>query len=192
LRFVQGKIFRCKYTNRFLDDQARRWFMDVLDAIRSRRAVRKFADRPVAAETIDKILDAGRRSQSSKNTQPWKFILIEDKARLEALSKLGTYAGHLAGAAFAVVLVGAKAWNWNDFDLGQAAAYMQLAAWDLEVGACIAAIYPEAEVKALLDIPAEWTVYCALSFGYPAEDWEPARMGGRHPISEVVYREKWG
>ena len=165
--------------------------MDVLDAIRNRRAVRHFADRPVAAETIASILDAGRRSQSSKNTQPWKFILVQERSRLEALSKLGTYAGHLAGAAFAVVLVGAKAWNWNDFDLGQAAAYMQLAAWELEVGACIAAIYPEADVKSLLGIPPESTVYCALSFGYPAEDWQPARMGGRRPLDEVVFREQW-
>lgn len=165
--------------------------MDVLEAIRIRRAVRRFDPRPVPAEDIARILDAGRRSQSSKNTQPWKFILIEDRVRLEALSKLGTYAGHLAGATFAVVLVGAKAWNWNDFDLGQAAAYMQLAAWDLGVGACIAAIYPEEEVKQLLGIPAEWTVYCALSFGYPAADWQPARMGGRQPLDEVVFREQW-
>jgi len=165
--------------------------MNVLEAIRTRRAVRQFAERPVLAETIDKILDAGRRSQSSKNTQPWKFILIEEKERLESLSKLGTYAGHLAGAAFAVVLVGAKTWNWNDFDLGQAAAYMQLAAWDLGVGACIASIYPESDVKALLEIPEEWTVYCALSFGYPAEEWQPARLGGRRPLTEVVFRERW-
>mgnify|MGYP005824519753 CR=1 FL=1 len=165
--------------------------MDVLAAIRSRRAVRRFDSRPVPPEDIANILDAGRRSQSSKNTQPWRFILVEDRARLEALSKLGTYAGHLAGAAFAVVLVGEKAWNWNDFDLGQAAAYMQLAAWDLGVGACIAAVYPEDQVKALLGIPAEWTVYCALSFGYPAQDWEPAHMGGRRALADVVYREEW-
>ncbi len=165
--------------------------MNVMQAIRTKRAVRQFDSRPVAPETIAQILEAGRRAQSSKNTQPWRFILIEDRERLTALSRLGTWAGHLAGATFAVVLVGAKAWNWNDFDLGQSAAYMQLAAWDLGVGSCIAAVFPEAQVKTLLSIPAEWSVYCALSFGYPAVDWQPAQMGGRKSLEEVVYRETW-
>lgn len=165
--------------------------MNVEQAIRSKRAVRSFDSKPVPPETIDAILSAGCRSQSSKNTQPWRFILIEDRERLRALSKLGTWAGHLAGANFAVVLVGDKAWNWNDFDLGQSAAYMQLAAWDLGVGSCIAAVWPEEEVKALLGIPPERSVYSALSFGYPAADWQPAQMGGRRPLDEVVYRETW-
>ena len=54
---------------------------------------------PLPEDVLRAILDAGRRAQSSKNTQPWDFVVIQDRERLTALSKLGTYAGHLAGAA---------------------------------------------------------------------------------------------
>src|SRR5829696_3528978 len=105
--------------------------MDTLKAIKTKHAVRQFSDQPVPEDIIRHILDAGRRSQSSKNTQPWQFIVVRDRQRLEALSKTGTYAGHVAGAAFAVVLVGTQHSDWNSFDLGQASSYLQLAAWDL-------------------------------------------------------------
>ncbi|HVU14920.1 MAG TPA: nitroreductase family protein [Phototrophicaceae bacterium] len=165
--------------------------MNVQEAIRSKHAVRKFSDQAVPDDVIRQILDAGRRSQSSKNTQPWQFVVIRKRETLVALSKLGTFAGHLAGANFAVVLVGAQHSDWNSFDLGQASSYLQLAAWDLGVGSVIAAIYPEDQVKALLGIPADQTVYCALSFGYPAADWVNAKMGGRKPLDEVVRWERW-
>jgi nitroreductase len=164
--------------------------MDVLKAIRSKRAMRRFSDQPVPDEVINQILDAGRRSQSSKNTQPWNFVCVRDRETLTALSKLGTYAGHLAGANFAVVLVGTEESRWNAFDLGQASSYFQLGAWGLGVGSCIATIYPEDQVKTLLGIPQERSVYCALSFGYPASDFVPNK-GGRKPLEEVVRWEHW-
>lgn len=164
--------------------------MNVLDAIRKKRAVRQFRDQPVPDEVIRQILDAGRRSQSSKNTQPWSFVVVRDRQTLQALSKTGTYAGHLAGAAFAVVLVGAQESRWSDFDLGQACAYLQLAAWELGVGSCIAALHQEDDAKALLGIPAEASAYAALSFGYAAENWQPNK-GGRKPLDEVIHWEKW-
>ena len=75
--------------------------MNVQKAIETKRAVRLFTTDPVPAEVIDQILDAGRRSQSSKNTQPWQFVVVQNPETLIALSKTGDYAGHLAGAAFA-------------------------------------------------------------------------------------------
>jgi nitroreductase len=165
--------------------------LDVLEAIRTKRAVRLFADKPVPEAVMLQILDAGRRSQSSKNSQPWQFVVVTDKGTLEALSKTGDYAGHLAGAAFAVALVGTKPGNWNSFDLGQAATYLQLAAWDLGVGSCIATIYDMDKGKAILGIPPELHFMVALSFGYPSPDHVPAKMGGRKPLEELVHREKW-
>ena len=73
--------------------------MDVLEAIRMKRAVRRFADRPLPGTAVEAILRAGRRAQSAKNTQPWQFIAITDRSTLASLAELGTYAGHLAGAA---------------------------------------------------------------------------------------------
>ncbi len=164
--------------------------METLQAIRTKRAVRKFSDQPVPDDVIRQILDAGRRSQSSKNTQPWQFIAIRDRERLVALSKCGTYAGHLAEAAFAIVLVGTEHSDWNSFDLGQASAYFQLAAWGLGVGSCIATLHHEAQARALLGIPAESGLFLALSFGYPAADWTPNK-GGRRALDEVVRWEHW-
>ncbi len=164
--------------------------MDVLKAIRSKHAVRQFKDQPVPDDVIQQILDAGRRSQSSKNTQPWEFIVIRERAQLEALSKTGTYAGHLAGAAFAVVLVGDAHGEWKSFDLGQASSYLQLAAWDLGVGSCLATLHQEDAAKEVLGVPADHSAMVALSFGYPADDWTPNK-GGRRPLDDVVRWEKW-
>lgn len=164
--------------------------MDVLEAIRKKRAVRKFSEQPVPDDVIRQILDAGRRSQSSKNTQQWTFICIRERERLVALSKCGVYAGHVAGAAFAVVLVGSERGDWNSFDLGQASSYMQLAAWGLGVGSVIGTLHHEDEARQLLGIPADSGLFLALSFGYPAEDWTPNK-GGRKPLDEVVRWEHW-
>ncbi len=170
--------------------------MDTLQAIKTKHAVRQFSEQPVPDDVMRQILDAGRRSQSSKNTQPWQFIVVRDRQRLIALSKLGDYAQHLAGADFAVVLIGEQGelWNgfdWKSFDIGQASSYLQLAAWELGVGSCIATIYKADEARALLGIPANHTVSAALSFGYPAANWQPAKMGGRRDLDEVVKWETW-
>ncbi len=165
--------------------------MDVREAIRTKRAVRVFADRPVSEEDIQAVLDAGRRAQSSKNTQPWQFVLAQDKAILKGLSESGMYASHIAGASFAVVLVGEGNSNWISFDLGQAAAYMQLAAWDLGIGSCIASFHEPDKAKAVLGLPDELTAWVGLSFGYPASEFRPAKMGGRKALNELVHRDRW-
>lgn len=79
--------------------------MNVSEAIRLKRAIRKFSDRQLPEEVIKVILNAGRRAQSSKNTQPWQFIAITDKAKLKQLSECGEWAGHLAGAALGVAIL---------------------------------------------------------------------------------------
>ena len=160
-----------------------------LDAIRSFRVVRKFKDQPVPADVMLEILNAGRRSQSSKNTQPWQFVVVRDRDTLKQLSECGTYAGHLAGAAFGVALIAPKG---TDYDQGQATAYMQLAAWELGVGSCIASMWEPDRARAILGVPAEMDFDVALSFGYPAEERDPTlKRGGRRPLEEIVHWEKW-
>ena len=165
--------------------------MNVSEAIKTKRAVRLFTKEPVPEATILAILEAGRRSQSSKNTQPWQFVVVRDRAKLEALSKLGDFAGHLAGAAFAIALVGTTTKQRIDFDLGQASAYLQLQAWELGVGSCIATMYHPDQAKALLNIPADMHLINLLSCGFPSPDFKPAKLGGRKPINEVVKWDSW-
>ncbi len=170
--------------------------MNVSDAIRLKRAVRKFTPDLLSEETILAILNAGRRAQSSKNTQPWHFIAITDKATLKALSECGEWAGHLAGAALGVAIVHPDPAERFQilFDIGQAAAYMQLAAWEMGVGSCMATIYQGDKAREILGFPAELHIRFAISFGYPAEEsmlTEPPKKGGRRPADEVIHRDRW-
>jgi nitroreductase len=170
--------------------------MNVSDAIRLKRAVRKFQDKPLPEDVIHTILNAGRRSQSSKNEQGWQFIAIRDKKILKELSECGQWAGHLAGAALAVAILtpDPTAKFQTLFDAGQAAAFMQLAAWELGVGSCPASLYDFERTRAILGFPPEWHLRIALSFGYPAEEErlssEP-KKGGRRSLEEVVHWDRW-
>ena len=170
--------------------------LNVHDAILQKRAVRQFQAKPLPEQAVLAILNAGRRAQSSKNTQPWQFIAITDQATLQALSECGTYAGHLAGAALGVaILTLDPAQRFSImFDAGQAAAYMQLAAWELGIGSCLATIYEPEIAQQMLGFPKEFHLRIALSFGKPLDAQalsHPPRSGGRRPLTEVVHWEKW-
>ena len=170
--------------------------MNVSDAIRLKRAVRKFQDKPLPEEVVHAILNAGRRSQSSKNEQTWHFIAIRDKSILEALSKCGQWAGHLAGAALGVAILTPEPTEkfQTMFDAGQAAAFMQLAAWELGVGSVPASIYDPELARQILAFPTEWHLRIALSFGYPLDEEKISaapKPGGRRTFEEVVHWDKW-
>jgi nitroreductase len=169
--------------------------MDVWDAIRKKRAVREFRPEPLAETHIQRILDAGRRSQSSKNSQPWHFIAVQDRDTLQKLSTMGNWLGHVAGAALCVVIC-VPAENertlWNFFDAGQSASYMQLAALEVGVGSCLGTIYETEAVRDVLGIPPEWQARLLISFGYPAEQpHRPPRKDGRRAFDDVVHFERW-
>jgi nitroreductase len=165
--------------------------MDVLEAIASKRAVRHFTNQPIGDADLRAILNAARRAQSSKNTQPWTFIVIRDRQTLQRLSECGAYAGHLAGAAVGVALLSEGP---TGFDLGQAAAYLQLAAWELGIGSCIASIYEPERAREILGVPEAYAFDIALSLGYPdpaaARPSAPAGQG-RRSFDEVVRFERW-
>jgi nitroreductase len=171
----------------------------VWKTIRSRRAVRKFADRPLATEHLDRILHAGRRANSSKNQQRWAFVVCRDRAHLQEISKVGPYAGHLAGAAVGIALVTpdpkiAAAPLSVMFDIGQAADSMMLVAWELGIGSVPATVYEHDLAKRLLGYPDGYHCEFLLSFGYPADPAEmtrPLKTGGRRPLDDLVHRERW-
>ncbi len=170
--------------------------MNVSEAIHLKRAVRKFTDQPLPEAAVLAILNAGRRAQSSKNSQPWHFIAITEKTRLKGLSECGEWAGHLAGAALGVALVSPDPGEHFQvlFDLGQAASYMQLAAWELGIGSCMATIYKDDQARQVLGFPEDRLLRFAISFGYPADQSvliQPPKKGGRQPLSDVVHWETW-
>ncbi len=170
--------------------------MDVMQAIKLKRAVRQFQEKPLPPEAVNAILNAGRRAQSSKNGQPWRFIAIQDKAVLKSLSECGMYAGHLSGAALGVaILTSAPEGEFQTlFDAGQSAAYMQLAAWELGIGSCLASIYEPEKARQLLGFPEDLHLRLALSFGYPLDEGVLTalpRKGGRQAFTDLVHWDRW-
>jgi nitroreductase len=173
--------------------------VDVWSAIRSKRMVRRFRDEPLATGQLERIVDAGRHAASSKNQQRWDFVAVQVRERLRALSAVGPYAGHVAGAAAAVALLtpdprapGASlSLVW---DLGLAAENMMLAAWELGIGSVPATVYDHDLARRLLEYPADRHCEYLLSFGYPADpdDLErPNRAGGRQALADIVHDERW-
>jgi nitroreductase len=168
-------------------------------AISRRRAIRAFEDRPLEPAHLERILRAGRRANSSKNTQRWAFIVCRDREHLRALSKLGPWAGHLAGAAAGIALVtpdprAADASLSIVFDIGQAADSMMLAAWELGIGSVPATVYDHGLARELLGYPEDRHCEYLLSFGYPADPADltrPPKPGGRRPLDELVHDERW-
>lgn len=177
--------------------------MDTYDTIITRRAVRHFTDQPLPEEVLTRILQAGRWAGSSKNTQPWRFIVVRKRETLEHLATCGRYASHLRGAALAIVIVTEVATAARGaFDTGRAVQNMVLAAWAEGVGSCVAGLHDEACARAALDVPEAWQIQIALSFGYPDPGAPSTIEGrpreailpslGRRPLEEIVHWEKWG
>jgi nitroreductase len=170
--------------------------VDVARAIREKYAVRSFLPTALPISSIEKILRAGRRAQSSKNSQPWQFVAVRDRSILEQLSRTGKYAGHLVGAALGVVIATPDPSQKFSiaFDAGQAAAYMQLAAWELGIGSCLASLYETEEVRRILSIPPDRVAHIAISFGYFDPQNQPPSgvlKGGRKALGDLVHWEKW-
>jgi len=122
---------------------------------------------------------------------------VRDREILTELSHLGRFAAQLAGAAAAIVILTpdpSERWSIM-FDAGQAAAYMQLAAWELGIGSCPVTLYEPEKARDLLGFPAELHARAILSLGFPADSnalLAAPHAGGRKSLSEIVSYERWG
>ena len=173
--------------------------MDTWAAINSIRVVREFADAPIEDDQLKRILNAGRRAGSSKNSQRWAFIVVHDREQLKRLSATGPFAQHVAGATVAIALVTPDPHAEGAplsvaFDLGRAAQNMVLAAWDMGIGSAPATVYDHALARELLGYPDDHHCEYVLSFGYPANPsvmTAPKQSGGRVSLNDIVHKERW-
>ena len=171
--------------------------METWEAIRSRRNVRAFADRPIDGADLDRILEAARRTPSSMNQQAWDFVTVTDRASLERLSKVWRYAEHVARSAATIALVAPATLDPDEretiqFDLGQASMSIMLAAADLGIGTCHAAIGDQSLARDLLGLPADRECMWLISLGYPSgRPLSPIERPDRRAFDEVVHREHW-
>ena len=177
------------------------------ELLRSLRSVRRFAATPVPDDVLADVLEVARWTGSAKNRQPWELVVVKSRETLERLSRLGRFAGHVAGAPLALVLLmdGSSGSANVLFDEGRLAERITVAAWAHGVGSCIATLFPKENVRAageLLGLPDHLSARTVISLGYPAD--ENARFLrstpllravvpiGRKPLSELVSWERYG
>jgi nitroreductase len=171
--------------------------MQTWDAIRARRNVRQFDDRPIAKDDLDRILEAGRRSPSSRNTQPWDFVAVTDREQLRELSKVWRGGWHVEGSAATIAVIAprtddARMKGSIEYDLGQASLAMMIAAADLGIGSCHSAVADEDLARQLLGYPNDRRCAVLISLGYPADrPLKPVRSPNRRPFDAVVHYGHW-
>ena len=146
--------------------------MEVLEAIRTRRSIRKYKSEPVPEEELEKILDAGRWAPSASNSQPWKFIVLRDAEMRESVAQLLPVGKFLAGAPVGIAIVSDRRESPRSVEDGSLATYsMLLAAHSLGLGACwLAPSFNEGKLKELLGIPESKTLIMGIAIGYPAPE----------------------
>ena len=184
--------------------------MDVFDAIKTRRSVRRFSDKPVDDSDIKTILDSVRHSPSWANMQCWRFVVVRDEKTKQTISELSSIESLLKpmgykanpakkGITEAPVVIIACAdpsrsgsvWNQSYYmtDLGIAAQTLMLAVRGLGMGTVFVGIFDEDGLRKLLGIPDNIRVVGIFPIGYPRE--EKKEMPPRKPLDEIVFYEKW-
>jgi nitroreductase len=171
--------------------------METWDAIRARRNVRAYSDRPLDPADIDRILEAGRRAPSASNRQKWDFVLVTDRHQLAELGTVWQGARHIPGSQATIVLVvpdpeAERYLAIDRFDLGQATMVMMIAAADLGIGSGHASVGDQDAVRRILGVPEGHTCVAMIGLGYPADrPLTPLRNPDRRPFDSVVHHGRW-
>jgi len=184
--------------------------MDTIEAIRTRRSVRKFLDRPVEPEKLQAVLEAARLAPSWANMQCWRFVVVQDprvKARISELSYVEAYFATKSyktnpaqkGLAQAPVVIVAcadpdRSGNLRDehyymTDLGIAAQNLMLAAHAVGLGTVFVGVFNEEGLSELLGIPPGIRIVGLFPLGYPQETGKSGPP--RKPLDEIVFHEHW-
>ena len=184
--------------------------MDVFEAIRTRKSVRRFRDNAVEDEKIRTILDSVRQSPSWANLQCWRFVVVKDRSLRERISEMSYVESFFAplsyktnparkGLAEAPVILVACAdpsqsgtlWSQPYYmtDIGIAAQTLMLSAQGLGLGTVFVGVFDEEQLRNLLNIPSNIRIVGLFPLGYPLE--EKASGPPRKPLTEIVFEEKW-
>jgi nitroreductase len=175
--------------------------MSFEELIRNRQSVRKYCDKPVQKEKIEKLINAVHQSPSACNSQPWKLIIVDDPELKNKVAK-ATFNNAIAFNKFALeapviaVLVIEKAkpiaqiggliknQEYPEYDIGIAAAHFCLQATELDLGTCMIGWFNEKKIQQLLNIPKKRKIGLVITLGYPPEDYK-MRKKIRKPVNEI-------
>jgi nitroreductase len=171
--------------------------MDTFDAIRARRNVRTYSDRPIDDRDLQRILEAGWLAPSANNRQRRDFVVSTDRHQLQQLAEIWQWGRHVAGSAVTVVVVipvptDNGEGDLDQFDAGQAVMAMMIEASDLGIGSGHSSVADQARARGILDLRADRECACMVAFGYPADrPLTPMKKPDRRPFEEVVHRGGW-
>ena len=171
--------------------------METWDAIRARRNVRQYTDQPIDRADLERILEAGRRTPSAGNWQPWNFVVVTDRDRLTELATVWQGARHVAGSAATIAIVAARAEDARrsellQYDVGQATANIMLAATDLGIGSGHSAVGDQNAAQRILGFPAGHFCVYMVALGFPTDrPLRPLSRPDRRPFDEVVHWDRW-
>ena len=172
--------------------------MDTIEAIRTLRVIRSYRSQPLSEQELRAIVDAARKTGSSKNEQRWDFITVRDPETLKQLQSVGRYARHVPSASAVVALIVAKPAPDHArsvlWDLGRAAQNMALAAWAMGIGSCPVTVHDFDAAARILGLPADRQCEYIFTFGRPADPDDLVRQpqaGGRKAYEDVVHDERW-
>ena len=163
----------------------------MIEFLLSRRSIRRFKSDEIEEELIREILDVARWAPSGGNRQPWKFIVIRDRSRLNRLSECSTGAKPLreARAAIAVVVDPKVSPGTHLLDGANATLYILLAAHALGLGGVWIHALGNQGMREVLDVPDDQELVSLVALGWPAEDPKPRP---RKQLEELVFFERYG
>jgi len=172
---------------------------EVVEEMRKVRQARLYRPDPVPEDVLNELLEVARWTGSSRNSQPWHFVVVTDKEQLRQLSQLRTPINWMADAPLAIVIVldGANEMA-ETYDEGRVTERLLVGARLLGLGGGTAWFGDDAQqqqAKDILGIPSDRDVHSAVVLGYPTtlKDHRPnANIPGRKPLSEVVSHGKFG
>lgn len=167
--------------------------MDALEAIFTRRSIRAYTSEPVSEEDLKVILEAAMNAPSASNRQPWHFIVVDDRSKLDAIMEVHPYSDMLAQAPLAIVVCGdtkVSSSYWQQ-DCSAATENILLAARALGLGTVWLGVYPREDrvkgISRLFQLPAHVKPLAVIAVGHPAE--EKGRVDRWQ--EEKVHRNRW-
>ena len=170
--------------------------MTVHDVIRIRKSVRSWEDRPVARETLERVLEAARLAPSARNDQEWRFVVVTDEAtrkQLAEAAKNQTFVGQAPVVIVACAETDRRTMSCGHLafliDTAIAIDHITLAAVEEGLGTCWIGAFDPARIRSILGIPASVEVVELLPLGYP-KDHAPVQKS-RLPFGEIVRWERW-
>ncbi|MFQ6125242.1 MAG: nitroreductase family protein [Candidatus Heimdallarchaeota archaeon] len=171
--------------------------MDVLEAIKGRRSIRRYKYKELEHNTLIKLLEAARWAPSGGNRQPWQFIAVTDRKKIKMLKMASPgFYGEEANLVLVLCLEKERIMKSSYdvcLDLGMAAQNIMLAAYALGLGSCAIASFTSRAINRILDVPDTLAVKLLISIGYPAQT---PKMPPRRSLSELVYINgcltRWG